>query len=197
MNKFQLLALMATVSITLSACSSDNEGLTLGSRDDIVVVNRGVPQTPMKDVTEVKIDKVVAPTSILPAAEKAAEPVVAKAKEAVVEVKQEAKEVVNATPAPTPTPTAAVATETEEVDVVWDAPKAPAMPENTAGDVPPNAKPGECYAKVLIPAVTKDNVERMQVSEEQQVLARIIPARYEIQTEQVLIREARQYWKRE
>lgn len=184
MNKFQLLALMATVSIMLGACSSDNEGLTLGSRDDIMVTNRGVPQTPMKEVTEVKIDKVVALTSALPVVEKVAAPVIAEVKETVVEVKEAA---------PTTAPTAVAE---EEVNVVWDAPKPPAMPENTTGDVPPNAKPGECYAKVLIPAVTKDNAERMQVSEEQKVLARIIPAKYEVQTEQILIREARQYWKK-
>jgi hypothetical protein len=70
-----------------------------------------------------------------------------------------------------------------------------APPSGGAGDVPPNAKPGECYAKVLIPAVTDNQSERVQVSEEQQVLKRIIPAKYEVQTERVLVKEARQYWK--
>jgi hypothetical protein len=55
--------------------------------------------------------------------------------------------------------------------------------------LPPNAKPGECYARVLLPA--------QYTTETQQALKReasnrveIIPAQYETVTEQVLVREA-------
>lgn len=72
---------------------------------------------------------------------------------------------------------------------------APAMPAGATGDVPPNARAGECYAKVLIPAKVERKTERFQVSEEQKVLDRIIPARYETKTERVKVREARKYWK--
>lgn len=72
---------------------------------------------------------------------------------------------------------------------------APMMPVDNTGNVPPNAKPGECYAKVVIPAVTETITENVQIAEEQEVLARIIPAKYKVEKEQVLVREARQYWK--
>lgn len=72
---------------------------------------------------------------------------------------------------------------------------APMAPVDNTGDVPPNAKPGECYAKVLIPAVTETITENVKVAEEQEVLARIVPAKYKIEQEKVLVREARQYWK--
>ncbi len=68
-------------------------------------------------------------------------------------------------------------------------------PSVNGGDIPPNARPGECYAKVLIPAVTENRSERVQISEEQKMLVRIIPARYSVETERVQIKEARQYWK--
>jgi hypothetical protein len=71
----------------------------------------------------------------------------------------------------------------------------PPVPADNSGDIPANAKPGECYAKVLIPAVTETKTERVLVAEEQEVLARIVPAKYEVKKEQVLVREARQYWK--
>ena len=73
--------------------------------------------------------------------------------------------------------------------------RVPMAPVDNTGDVPPNAKPGECYAKVLIPAVTETVTENVQIAEEQEVLARIVPAQYKIEKEQVLVREARQYWK--
>lgn len=68
---------------------------------------------------------------------------------------------------------------------------APSVP-----DLPPNAKPGECYAKVLIPAVTRFESEDVLVKPEHEELVRIIPARYEIETEQVLVKPARQFWKK-
>ncbi|MFW5443377.1 MAG: peptidoglycan-binding protein [Methylococcaceae bacterium] len=78
--------------------------------------------------------------------------------------------------------------------------------------LPPNAKPGECYARVLTPAtyrteskevlkkqasyrinVTKPTyewvTERVLVKEASEV-AKLIPARYEMRTESVLVKEA-------
>jgi len=43
--------------------------------------------------------------------------------------------------------------------------------------------------------VTESRTERVQISEEQEVLARIVPPKYRIETERVLVKEARQYWK--
>jgi putative peptidoglycan binding protein len=83
--------------------------------------------------------------------------------------------------------------------------------------LPPNAKPGECYARVLIPATyrteTKDVVkseasyrlnvtepqyewvnERVLVKEESEV-AETIPAKYDWRTESVLVKEAHEHLK--
>lgn len=73
--------------------------------------------------------------------------------------------------------------------------KKEAVANNMSGDLPANAKPGECYAKVLIPAKVEGVEETVQVSEEQKVLARIIPAKYEVKRERVLVKEATQVWK--
>jgi len=54
---------------------------------------------------------------------------------------------------------------------------------------PPNAKPGECYARVLIPATYKTVTEKMLKKEASERLE-IIPAKYEWTTEKVLVREA-------
>ena len=55
--------------------------------------------------------------------------------------------------------------------------------------LPPNAKTGECYARVLIPAtyrtVTKDVVKRKASTE-----IEVIPATYETVSEQILVKEA-------
>ena len=85
-------------------------------------------------------------------------------------------------------------------DVTTTVPKAeivptPAVPSGAQGDIPPNARPGECYAKVLMPAVTETKTDRIQISEEQKVLDRIIPAKYEVKTERIKVKEARTYWK--
>ncbi len=69
----------------------------------------------------------------------------------------------------------------------------PLMPMGS--DIPANARPGECYGKVLIPAVTEDITDRIQVSQEQQVIARTIPAQYEVRQEKILVSPGRQYWK--
>lgn len=87
-----------------------------------------------------------------------------------------------------------MATDTTDTTTATESAPAPMAGCNTS-EIPPNAKPGECYAKVLIPAQVSTTQERVQVSEEQKVLARIIPAKYEIQKERVLVKEARTYWK--
>ena len=84
---------------------------------------------------------------------------------------------------------------------------------DSKGDLlPPNAKPGECYARVLIPATYQTTTKQVVKSEatekvevipakydwvEQQVLvkeasekATLVPARYEWTTEKVLVEEA-------
>lgn len=76
---------------------------------------------------------------------------------------------------------------------------APVEPEplaDNSGDIPLNAKPGECYAKVLIPAITDSKTERVKISDEQEVLARIVPPKFKTETEKVLVKEARKYWKK-
>jgi len=92
-------------------------------------------------------------------------------------------------------------------------------PGMNPNDIPPHAKPGECYAKVLIPAVKETKTQRVQVSDERRVLDKMVPAKYQITTERiklsdekkvlariepakydivkerVLVKEARKYWK--
>lgn len=56
-------------------------------------------------------------------------------------------------------------------------------------ELPPNAKPGECYARVVRPAEYRevvDSVVRKEASEK----IKIIPAVYESRTEQVLVKPA-------
>ncbi len=86
---------------------------------------------------------------------------------------------------------------TEKVSSTTAAPvRTAALPSGVGqSDIPPSARPGECYAKVLFPARYETHTERIQVSEEQRVLDRIIPARYQTTTERIKIKEARQYWK--
>lgn len=54
---------------------------------------------------------------------------------------------------------------------------------------PPNAKPGLCYARVLVPGEFREQSERVMLSEASARLE-IIPAKYETVTERVLTREA-------
>ncbi len=54
---------------------------------------------------------------------------------------------------------------------------------------PPNPKPGQCYARVLIPARYNETTERVLISEASSRLE-IIPASYETVTERVLVKEA-------
>jgi hypothetical protein len=55
--------------------------------------------------------------------------------------------------------------------------------------LPPNAKPGECYARVFVPAAYKTETAQV-ITREASERVEIIPARYEKVTEQVLVREA-------
>ncbi len=55
----------------------------------------------------------------------------------------------------------------------------------------PNAKPGECYAKVVIPAQYKTEAEEVLVKEPSERIE-IIPAKYEWVKEKVLVKEASQ-----
>ncbi len=53
----------------------------------------------------------------------------------------------------------------------------------------PDAKPGECYAKVIVPAKFEVRPEKVLVKPEYETVE-IIPASYDIQDKQVLIKEA-------
>ena len=67
---------------------------------------------------------------------------------------------------------------------------APAAGQNLAdADLPPNAKPGECYARVLIPANYTVNSERVIVREASERIE-TIPATYRTVSERVLVKEA-------
>ena len=71
----------------------------------------------------------------------------------------------------------------------------PAMALAQAGSMggaellPPNAKPGECYARVFVPPTYKNETTQVTTREASERVE-IIPARYEKVTEQVLVREA-------
>ncbi len=176
MRNFNILAVMAVAIVGLSACSSTEDDMFLGSRDDIIINNKGMTKKVAEAAVKSKIETVKEDAAIA-------------AQEAVIEKATEAVTSVDVQPMGT-TPMASSTVTTTTTSVVT-----PVVPVGTAGDVPPNARPGECYAKVLIPAVTQNKSERVQVSEEQKVLNRIIPARYRIETDRILVKEARQYWK--
>lgn len=65
----------------------------------------------------------------------------------------------------------------------------PAAAAMGAGDMPFNARPGECYSKVVIPAVTRTESDRVLVKAAGKKIARIIPAQYKMVTDQVVIKE--------
>ncbi len=60
---------------------------------------------------------------------------------------------------------------------------------NGAGDRPSNAIPGQCFAKVIIPAKFKTVTETMQASPESTRLS-TVPAKYGYETKKVLVKEA-------
>ncbi len=65
-----------------------------------------------------------------------------------------------------------------------------AAQQAVAGDLlPPNAKPGECYARMWAPPQYRTATERVMVKAESEQV-RIIPARYETVSERVLVKEA-------
>ncbi len=67
---------------------------------------------------------------------------------------------------------------------------APVVPANMEGELlPPNAKAGECYARVLIPPVYETTSERMLVREASSSIA-IIPAKYEWVEDKIVTKEA-------
>jgi len=57
------------------------------------------------------------------------------------------------------------------------------------GDVLPNAKPGECYAQVVIPATYRTESSTVVIKEASEQL-KIIPAKYETVEQRVLVSEA-------
>lgn len=58
------------------------------------------------------------------------------------------------------------------------------------GDLfPPNARPGECYARILLPEKYTSAEERVLVKEASETVS-IVPASYETVTERVLVKEA-------
>lgn len=63
-------------------------------------------------------------------------------------------------------------------------------PGNSAGSLlPPNAKPGECYARVLIPARYESQSQRVVVQPES-TRVETSPARFENMTQRLLVRDA-------
>ena len=64
---------------------------------------------------------------------------------------------------------------------------------STAGagdaDLPPNAKPGECYARVILPAKFESTTERVLVRDASEKID-VIPATYKSSKQRVLVREA-------
>jgi len=55
-------------------------------------------------------------------------------------------------------------------------------------DVPPNAEPGRCYARVLMPELTETITETVLVKPEATEI-RLVPAEFETYTEEILVKE--------
>jgi len=66
---------------------------------------------------------------------------------------------------------------------------ATAMMSGDSTLLPPNAKPGECFARVVVPPVYETTTERVLVKEAGERIE-IIPAKYEWTEERVLVKEA-------
>lgn len=207
MSKFNILAIASVAVIGLSACTSSGDREYLGSRDDIIVNNKNlVKQTEApaaKEKAKIEMAKEESKTPAQTQAQSApqsdvqAKLAMTDAERATVEAAEEANntgsvekaKVAEGSATPAPTQAAAPAA----APVTAQATAAP-VPTGTT-DIPPNAKPGECYAKVLVPGVIQKTTGRVKVAEEQKVLNRIIPAQYRIEKERILVKEARQYWK--
>lgn len=208
MTRLMILSTVAAATFALAACSSnDTDTAYLGSRDDIIVNNRNMPKEAMETQVAEKIETVKMDVDAKTMAD-AEQQRIAAQEQAIMEAKKQEMamkgEVAKAddmknmktTPMGIVDTTDDMETKAMADTTLAAAPAAePMMMASTGQDVPPNAKPGECYAKMLIPAVKETQTERLQVSEEQKVLARIVPAKYDVKTERVLVKEARQYWK--
>jgi len=73
------------------------------------------------------------------------------------------------------------------------APKAPAVPANTPALTPPDAKPGECYARVLIPAqytLAEEDVVVQEATEAWQV----VPPEFAVVEENITVTPAHEKW---
>jgi hypothetical protein len=65
---------------------------------------------------------------------------------------------------------------------------APAMSSSTSGDLyPPNARPGECYARMLIPGESRTITEKV-IKKEASERVEIVPATYKTVTKRVLVK---------
>lgn len=181
------LSTVAVASLSVSACGmNDTDTSYLGSRDDIIVNNRNMPKDVVKAQVADKIETVKVNTSVeaakMEAKAKMVDTAGTRVSTAVDGIKTMKTTPMGIVESANTTTTSVTSTSAAATSV-------PMAPAGSQGDVPPNAKPGECYAKVLIPAVRETTNERVQVSEERKVLARIIPAKYEIRTERVQVSE--------
>ena len=68
---------------------------------------------------------------------------------------------------------------------------AAALGSHTAGLTPPNAKPGQCFTKIITPAKYKTVTERKMLEEAGQRIE-VIPASYKQGSKRVLVSEATQ-----
>ena len=85
---------------------------------------------------------------------------------------------------------AAVSEKAAEVEACQKSKVGTSSASNVNTDLfPPNAKPGECYARVLIPATYKTTTEKV-IKREASERLEVIPATYKWGTEKVLVREA-------
>lgn len=197
MNSLKSLLMVAVATVSLAACTNADQDMAyLGTRDDIIVNNAGSTKVAETAVTnEVQTAKIDIENTVKIETQEAQanmETAVVSEQTKTISVDGKPMETVTMKSVTTEKVASEVSGQTANV-----APSAgtPTMSTGAAGDVPPNARPGECYAKVLIPAITESVTERFQVSEEQKVLDRIIPAKYQTTTERVKVKEARQYWK--
>lgn len=62
-------------------------------------------------------------------------------------------------------------------------------PEDHSGLLPPNARPGECYAKVVIPPKYETRTQQV-IKTPARTEVKVIPAQYTTVTEKVMVREA-------
>lgn len=201
MTRLMILSTVAIATLSLAACSGNQTDTAyLGSRDDIIVNNRNMPKEMAKEEVAAKIETVKMDANSMAAQQRitAQEAAIAEANKGANKMAETKVSTSDGIKSMKTTPMGII--ESTESAMAATEPAAsmaaePIIPASMQGDVPPNARPGECYAKVLIPAVRENSSERVQVSEEQKVLARIIPAKYEVNQERILVREARQYWK--